>query len=148
MVVSESCAAGVARAARVLLGTPYLLGHSRPAIGCDCIGVIEHAWREVRADQPPLRGPVAVDYYNDPSDLLLSGAREHLREIDRAKVGAVLVFRIRATPGCSHIGICSETKDGKPHRLIHAHDGRMVRKVVETTLGQLWLPRLAGIFEI
>ena len=138
----------VAEAARELLGTRYQLGYSKPGVGCDCIGVIEHVWRTVRPDVPPLREPVIDDYYNDPRDLLLTGARQHLQELDRPEVGAVLVFRIRATPGCSHIGICSEMENGQPHRLIHAHDGRMIRKVVETTLGALWLPRLAGIFRL
>ena len=138
----------VIAAARALIGTRYLLGYSEPGLGCDCIGVIEHAWRQSRDDVPPLRQPVVGDYYNDPRDLLLSGARLHLEELKLAEPGAVLVFRMRDTPGCSHIGICSEIKDGLAHRLVHAHDGRMVRKVVETTLGALWQPRLAGIFKL
>lgn len=138
----------VEKAARDLIGTRYMLGYSKPKIGCDCIGVIEHVWREVRGDSPPLRAPATVDYYNDPRDLLLNGARRYLQELKLAELGAVLVFRIRDTPGCSHIGICSEMKEGQPYRFIHAHDGRMVRKVVETTLGTLWLLRLAGIFKI
>jgi len=135
-------------AARELLGTRYQLGFSKPVIGCDCIGLIEHVWRKTKGAVPPLRLPSVGDYYDDPRDLLLTGARLHLTEITRVELGAVLVFRIRDKPGCSHLGICSEIKEGKPYRLIHAHDGRKVRKVVETTLGKLWLPRLEGIFRI
>jgi len=135
-------------AARALIGTPYVLGYAQPGVGCDCIGVVEYVWREVRGTEPPMRGPVVADYYNDPNDLLFTGAALHLTQISRAKLGSVLLIKMKNTPGCSHIAICTGLQDGQPHTMVHAHDGRMVRRVVETTLGRRWLPALKGIFEI
>ena len=140
--------AAIVEVARGLIGTPYVFGHSSPGVGCDCIGVIEHVWWKVRGTRPPSRGAVVPDYYNDQSDPLFSGAAVCLRQIDSARAGAVLVFKMFETPGCSHIGICTELRKGRPYKMVHAHDGRMVRRVIETTLGQRWLPSLKGMFEI
>ena len=134
--------------ARALVGTPYHIGMAVPGVGCDCIGVIECVWRAVRKDLKPNRPPVVKDYFRTGQEHILGACREHLKELSAPQPGAVLVFRLAPGVDASHIGICSEMKDGTPFRFIHGHDARIARRVVETTLGKFWLPRLVGIFKV
>lgn len=140
--------AGIAALARGWLGTPYVHQASRQGAGCDCLGLIRGIWREALGAEPAPLPPYTMDW-SEPQgqERLWQAAREHLRPkpVERADLGDVLLFRMRAGSVAKHLGVQSRLGGlgGQGPRFIHAYAGR---GVVECALSTPWQRRIVARF--
>ncbi len=132
-------------AARGWVGTPYRHQASLKGEGADCLGLIRGVWREVIGPEPEVLPPYSPDWAEaGGAETLLLAARRWLIEIDvdAARPGDVLLFRMRADVPIKHCGILSAA--GPPEaRLIHAYWGR---SVIESWMGDWWQRKRAAAF--
>lgn len=132
-------------AARSWVGTPYRHQASLKGEGADCLGLIRGVWREVVGPEPEILPPYSPDWAEaGGAETLLLAARRWLTEIDvdAARPGDVLLFRMRADVPVKHCGILSAAGLPEP-RLIHAYWGR---SVIESWMGDWWLRKRAAAF--
>ena len=125
--------------ARSWIGTPYCHQASLKGVGCDCLGLVRGVWRETLGAEPEGVPAYTPDWAEaGRAETLLTAARRHLREVDEAAPGDVLLFRWRAHLPAKHAGILS-----KPGFMIHAQEGALV---CEVALSPWWRRRVAGVF--
>lgn len=121
-------------AAGACIGTPFVPQGRLPGIGLDCGGLIVHALRA---------GGLAVadvDAYRFPPapDLLTACLRDNgFSKGDFIVPGALLLFRFSGR--AQHLALATSNVT-----MIHAY--APVGQVVETGIGDAWLPRLIGIY--
>lgn len=130
---------GCVVAARGWIGTPYMHRASVKGAGADCLGLVRGVWRAVRGPEPetvPVYGALWAEERG--CELLLAALGRHLRRVDEAAAGDVLVFRLRTNVAAKHAGIMSAGD-----AMVHAWE-RL--GVVETPLGPWWRRRLAAAF--
>jgi len=107
-------------AARGWVGTPYRHQASLKGEGADCLGLIRGVWREVIGPEPEALQPYSPDWAEaGGAETLLLAARRWLIEIDvdAARAGDVLLFRMRADVPVKHCGILSAV--GPPEPRLH-----------------------------
>jgi NlpC/P60 family putative phage cell wall peptidase len=137
--------AAALEAARGWVGTPYRHQASFRGEGADCLGLIRGVWREVIGPEPEVLPPYSPDWAEAcGAETLLLAARRWLIEIEveAARPGDVLLFRMRADVPVKHCGILSAVGPPEP-RLIHAYWGR---SVIESWMGDWWLKKRAAAF--
>lgn len=127
--------------ARQWIGTPYRHQGAEKGIGTDCLGLIRGIYRELYGREPELPPAYTPDWAEAKGkETLLEAAKRHLQEIevDTARPGDVLLFRMNPHSPCKHAAILSgETT------IIHAYWGRAV---TETHLVPWWRRRIAAGF--
>ncbi len=130
--------------ARLWIGTPYLHQASVRGAGTDCLGLLRGVWRSEFGAEPETV-PAYTPDWAEPSrrEVLLEAAQRRLvpRPIDEAKIGDVLLFRMREGSIAKHLGLQSETGDHP--RFIHAYTGY---GVIESSLSMPWQRRIAARF--
>jgi NlpC/P60 family putative phage cell wall peptidase len=123
------------------MGTPYRHQASRKGIGCDCLGLVRGAWREVYGDEPERPGAYAADWAEaGAGDRLVDAARRHCVEVcaDDLAPGRLVLFRWRPHLPAKHAGIMVE-----PNRFAHAYQGHAV---LVSALVPQWRRKVAGVF--
>ncbi len=134
----------IVAAARGWIGTPYRHQASVKGAGCDCLGLVRGVWREVIGAEPETPPAYTPDWAELPAgaaqEAMAEAARRHMKEVnvDEARAGDVLLFRMRAHGPAKHAAILSGE-----NRMIHAWSGRAV---VETAMGRWWRARAAHAF--
>lgn len=134
----------IVAAARGWIGTPYRHQASVKGAGCDCLGLVRGVWREVIGAEPETPPAYTPDWAELPAgaaeEAMAEAARRHMKEVSvsEARVGDVLLFRMRAHGPAKHAAILSGE-----NRMIHAWSGRAV---VETAMGRWWRARAAHAF--
>ena len=131
----------VISAARGWLGTPYHDQASLRGVGCDCLGLIRGAWRELYGAEPLPLPPYGRDWGETGSrEPLAEAARRVMPEIavTGLEPGTLILFRMRAGAVAKHCGIVSA-----PDRFIHAYERT---GVVEVPLDHAWRRRIAFAF--
>ncbi|MEM8790808.1 MAG: NlpC/P60 family protein [Pseudomonadota bacterium] len=124
------------------LGTPYRHQASCKGAGADCLGLIRGIWRELYGAEPEMPPAYTPDWGEARGDeILMAAALRHLKPVERAKPGDVLLFRMRETGPAKHLAVLSET--GETPRMIHAYSGHAV---CETSLTPAWARRIAARF--
>lgn len=129
------------------IGTPFQHRASLQGVGADCLGLLRGVWREHHGDEP-----LAIPYYSQDwaetgdGEPLLDAARLIMPEVNmlNARMGDVLIFRIRRGARAKHIGFLSESANGDA-TFIHSY-ARF--GVVETSLSRPWRSRIAGVFKL
>ena len=130
--------------ARGWIGTPYAHQASCKGAGADCLGLLRGVWRELRGAEPEKPGAYTPDWSEtDGVERLLPAARRHMVEVEVARVGDVLLFRLGRNV-VKHVAILSDDTLGA-EKIIHAYSGR---GVVESPLTPAWARRVAGRFRI
>lgn len=125
--------------ARAWLGTPYQHQASCKGAGTDCLGLLRGIWREIYGTEPELVPAYTPDWSETGrAEVLLAACGRHLRAVDVALPGDVLVLRMRAGAVAKHLAIVSAAQT-----IIHAYSGH---GVVQSTLAESWAARVAGIF--
>ncbi|MGB7243277.1 MAG: peptidase [Sulfitobacter sp.] len=135
----------IVRAARAWIGTPYLHQFSVKGAGCDCLGLLRGVWRDLRGDEPECVPAYSMDWSEPQGDeRLWRAAKAHLvvKPIEKADVGDILLFRMRAGAVAKHLGIAARIDD--PSSFIHAYSGH---GVVESPLSAPWRRRIVARFE-
>ena len=133
----------IVKAAQSWLGTPYVHQASVKGAGTDCLGLLRGIWREVYGSEPEAVPPYSADWDEPQRDeVLWRAAARHLRAaaLDDARVGDVLLFRMRAGSVAKHLGIQSHIG---PARFIHAYSGH---GVIENALSAPWARRVSARF--
>ncbi|MCC6489139.1 MAG: peptidase P60 [Candidatus Hydrogenedentes bacterium] len=121
--------------ARAWIGTRYKHQGRVRGVGVDCIGLVggvalavgvpnARAWADARDLHTYARTP-------DPT-LLLGGCAQFFERTPAPREGDVLLFSLQGEP--RHFAIITETRDGKPHRIVHAYALMAVRGVCEQSL--------------
>jgi NlpC/P60 family putative phage cell wall peptidase len=131
----------VVRLARAWIGTPYHHQASARGIGTDCLGLIRGIWRDLYGDDAEAPPAYSRDWAEGAGrETLLEAARRHLAEIeiDDARPGDVLLFRLRAGAMAKHAGIVAGAAT-----MIHAMEGS---GTAEVHLGRWWRRRIAAAF--
>lgn len=129
----------IVRAARGWLGTPYHHQASVRGVGADCLGLIRGVWRELYGSEAEAPPPYSRDWGEaDGTETLLAAARRHLRPLDAAAAGHVVIFRMRTGAVAKHAGILTG-----PARMVHAVEGGVASEIV---LSRWWQRRIAGVF--
>ena len=134
----------VVEAARSWIGTPYLHQASCKGVGTDCLGLLRGVWREVIGPEPMPVPPYTRDWSESQRDeTLWRVARRLLQPVDLqdARSGDVLLFRMRAGAVAKHLGIAAEV--GARASFIHAYSGH---GVVESPLSPPWARRIVARF--
>lgn len=134
----------IVRAARALLGVPFLHQGRDPAIGLDCVGVAIAAARACGVQVIDRVGygrmPIGDEVWSGPSGGLLGAIDEQpgLRRVRGApRAGDVLVLRFARLP--QHVAICAgET-------MIHGWES--VGRCVEHPLDATWRRRIVAVAE-
>jgi len=137
--------ARIVRAARGWLGTPYHNQASVKGVGCDCLGLIRGVWREVIGPEPMPVPPYSRDWGEaGPHEVLAEAARAAMIElqIEAARTGDVVLFRMRAGAIAKHAGILTNGRQNI-HRFIHAYERT---GVIEQELTDPWRRRIAFAF--
>ncbi|MDD4616065.1 MAG: NlpC/P60 family protein [Alphaproteobacteria bacterium] len=121
-------------AARACLGTPFHHQGRAPGVGVDCIGLVIVAFRAAGAKIDD-----RTDYARRPDGQSLVKALEAhgARAVSDIQAGDVLLFRYDRQPQHVALATSSET-------MIHSF--APAGKVVETSIGDYWKRRLAGIY--
>ena len=142
---AEARGARVAAAARGWLGTPYRHQASARGAGADCLGLVRGVWREVVGPEPEAPPAYSPDWSEAAREERLWAAMARWCApvaVAEARMGDVLLFRMRAAGVAKHLGIVTACgSDGL--RMIHAHAGR---SVAEAAVGPAWLRRCAAAF--
>ena len=146
-VVNEADPARAATRARVVvaardwLGTPYRHQASAKGAGADCLGLVRGVYRELYGNEPERVPAYTPDWAEaDRTETLLRAARRVLTpiDVDEARAGDVLLFRIVRGGPAKHMAILTE-----PGRMIHAYAGRAA---CESYLAPWWRARLVAAF--
>ena len=133
--------ARIVKATRRWIGTPYHDQASVRGVGCDCLGLIRGVWREVVGPEPMPVPPYSRDWGEvGPVEVLAETARAAMVEIDlaNARIGDVVLFRMRAGAIAKHCGILLGHR-----RFIHAYERT---GVIEEALTDSWCRRIAFAF--
>ena len=137
------CEAVVSEARR-WIGTPYLHQASVRGAGSDCLGLLRGVWR-ARFGQEPAPVPAYTADWAEPDhrEVLLEAASRWLlrRDLNAAKAGDVLLFRMRESSIAKHLGIQSDA--GSHPKFIHAYTGY---GVIESSLSLPWQRRIVARF--
>jgi len=137
--------AGIVRAARAWIGTPYRHQAARRGAGTDCLGLVRGVWREVYGAEPEAVPAYSMDW-SEPQgeERMWQAARRHLIEQPDGAVapGDVILFRMRAGSVAKHVGIV--TGAGAEPRFVHAYARY---GVVESPLSRPWARRVVARFE-
>ena len=135
----------IAQTARDWIGTPYQHQASVIGCGCDCLGLVRGVWRDHVGPEPE----ALLDYgpsWGDVSEVEVLqqalGRYFEPTEIDPARVGCVMSFRMQARSIAKHVAITAGY-DGENPLMIHSYNNR---GVVLTVLNAAWLRRSAGQF--
>jgi len=130
--------------ARGWIGTPYAHQASCKGAGADCLGLLRGVWRDLHGAEPETLEPYTPDWSEtDGVERLLPAAKRHMAEVEVARAGDVLLFRLGRTV-VKHVAILSDDTVGA-EKIIHAYSGR---GVVESPLTPAWARRIAGKFRI
>lgn len=129
--------------------TPYQHQMSAKGAGCDCLGLVRGIWRE-------LMGRELLSFYPDYSpdwaemgqgEPLLDGLMAHffVRNINAAKAGDILAFRLKPNAQIKHLAILMSANgvDDPNAIILHAYSGHAV---VKSFLHPFWRKRIAGVF--
>jgi NlpC/P60 family putative phage cell wall peptidase len=131
----------VIAAVRGWLGTPYHDQASVRGVGCDCLGLVRGAWREVVGPEPLALPPYSRDWgETGPREPLAEAARRVMAELPVTQVvpGALILFRMRTGAVAKHCGIVTASD-----RFVHAYERT---GVVEAPLDAAWRRRIAFAF--
>lgn len=112
-------------AARLWIGTPYVLGAALRGVGCDCVGLVRGVWSDVTGHPAPQPPPWRADWANSRARPLVAAARRYLLPLDpeAAAPGDAVVLRVQGSRE-AHCGILEV--DGQ---FIHAQEGVGVVRV-------------------
>lgn len=136
----------VADIARTWIGTTYVHQASLRGSGTDCLGLVRGIWRELYGREPEAVPAYSRDWAEPQGlEVLLEAAGRHLRPVVPARpvqAGELLLFRMRDVGVAKHLGIVGQGGDAPS--FIHAYTGH---GVVETSLSQPWLRRIAARFD-
>lgn len=125
-------------AAHACLGTPFHHQGRAGNVGLDCIGLVIHAMRAagyaVNDDISYARSPKAGQL----EEALRAHGFQKIGAED-AEAGDVLLFRMARQP--QHVGLLTSLS-----QFVHAY--APVGRVVESGLGETWLRRVAGIYQL
>ena len=137
----------IVRVAREWVGTPYRHQASCRLVGTDCLGLVRGIWRELIGPEPETVGTYSADWAEASTrENLLDGLSRHFRRLDvnDAKAGDILAFRMFPSAPVKHLGILSSDFDSVPSPLmIHAYSGL---SVCETRLTAAWQRRIKAVF--
>lgn len=131
----------IVRVARTWIGTPYHHQASLAGVGTDCLGLVRGVWRTLYGCEPAALPSYTRDWAEASGrETLLEAARRHLieKECTNAKLGDVLVFRLRPWFPAKHVAILAGRTT-----MIHAMEGA---PVAEVAFAPWWRRRLAGVF--
>lgn len=131
--------------ARGWIGTPYRHQGASKGAGADCLGLVRGVWRELYGREPAEVPPYTADWSEPGGDeALWRAARAHFSEkpVNDAKIGDVILFRMRNGAVAKHLGIASDI--GPVARFIHAYSGH---GVVESPFSEPWARRVVARFE-
>ncbi len=133
----------IVAAARGWLGTPYVHQASVKGAGTDCLGLLRGVWRDVYGGEPEAVPAYSADW-DEPqqTEVLWQAAARHLQPVALAdaRLGDVLLFRMRTGSVAKHLGIQSTEN---PVYFIHAYSGH---GVVENALSRPWERRITARF--
>lgn len=121
-------------AARACIGTPFVAQGRLPQAGLDCAGLVIHALRTGGLSPTDHHGYTLPP---QPYDIFRTLAESQLVQVETISPGAVLLFRFHGQ--AQHLALAC---DG--HNMIHAF--APVGRVVETSIGATWMPRLLHIY--
>ena len=130
-------------AARAWIGTPFHHRASVRAVGCDCIGLVRGAWRDLLGAEPAALPNYARDWGDiEGVERLINGLLTVMLPVTLAAAGAgdVLVFRMRKGRVARHCAILTSAS-----RFVHAWEAT---PVIETALTPWWSGRIAGVFRL
>ena len=128
--------------ARRWIGTPYRHQASVLGAGADCLGLRRGVWRTVRGDEPAAMPPYSPDWSEVAGrESLWEAARLWLIPAEVARVGDVLLFRMRQGAVAKHLGIAAQDATGAS--FIHAYTGH---GVIESPLSEPWQRRIVARF--
>lgn len=138
--------AGIVRAARGWIGTPYVHQASVRGAGCDCLGLLRGVWRDCLGPEPETVPPYTMDWSEPQGDeaLMRLGLRLMRRKPrDDAAPGDVLLFRMKEGAVAKHLGL--QARVGTDPSFIHAYTGH---GVIESAFSLPWRRRLAARFAL
>lgn len=127
--------------ARETLGTPFAHQGRVNGVAMDCAGPVCHVMERYGFDFTDLKA-YPTNPYNGMMESIL-GAQPHLKMRPHTNFcpGDILLFRFKAAP--QHLAVCVGE-----NRILHAYGYGKDKKVVEHSLSQKWLRRLARVYEI
>ncbi|THH38317.1 peptidase [Aliishimia ponticola] len=134
----------VVAAARGWIGTPYIHQQSLRGAGCDCLGLLRGAWRELYGAEPEPMPAYTRDWSEPQGDeQLWRAAQRHLvaKDLDQVAPGDVLLFRMRAGSVAKHLGLQAATGDYPT--FVHAYSGH---GVLESAFTLPWRRRVVARF--
>ena len=125
--------------ARHWLGTPYRHQGATRGAGCDCLGLIRGIWRSLYGSEPEPVPPYTRDWAErGTEERLWRAALRHMRPVQDAAPGQVILFRMHGGAVAKHLGLQSSA-----FRFIHAYSGH---GVVESALTPAWQRRIVARF--
>ena len=128
----------LAGAALELVGTRFRLHGRDPAIGLDCVGLLDAALRRIGR---PARMPngYALRHRRAPAFAEIAAAAGFATVSPEIRIGDVVIYG--TAPAQCHLAIATDTD-----HIVHAHAGlrRVVRGIVPETWGRLAHFRLIG----
>jgi len=131
----------VVRAARAWIGTPYHHQASLRGVGADCLGLVRGVWHDLYGRDAEAPTAYSRDWGEASGrETLIEAARRHLVEIeiDEARPGDVLIFRMRPGAIAKHAAIVATDVT-----MIHAMEGG---PAAEVALLPWWRRRIAAAF--
>lgn len=131
----------IVRIARTWVGTPYHHQASKKGIGSDCLGLIRGVWLELYGVETEIPPAYSRDWAEARGrEDLLNGAARHLVAVDveAARAGDVLVFRMRENAPAKHVGLIASDAT-----FIHAFEAA---PACEAVLTKWWRRRIAAAF--
>ena len=130
--------ARIITAARACLGVPFLPQGRHAALGLDCAGLVIHAFAAAG-----IVLPAPADYPFPPPGavLIASLAAAGFIQTQAMQPAALLLFRFGGR--AQHLALATRA-DPQAQAMIHAF--APAGRVIETSVGSAWLPRLLGIY--
>jgi cell wall-associated NlpC family hydrolase len=124
----------LALSAKGCLGTPFYHQGRVAGVGLDCIGLVIHALQSTGmmiADQQ--------EYGREPEGKKLHTAliAHGFEPVTDIHCGDIILFRFNGQP--QHVGLAISART-----MVHSY--APIGRVVETSLGETWLRRIAGIY--
>lgn len=130
--------------ARKWIGTPYAHQGCVRGVGADCLGLVRGVFEKVCGRPTEAPAPYSESWAEvAQADLLLEAAKRVLmpKYGPTFDAGDVLLFRMRDTSACKHLGIVGEA--GASATFIHAYTRH---GVLENSLSRPWRRRVAAVF--